>query len=57
MDQVAVGKNAGGRLEVFYVGTNNDLYDNWQIAPNSQVWAGATDFANSSAKQVGRSGV
>jgi hypothetical protein len=50
--QVAVGRNADGRLEIFYVGTNNDLYHNHQTVPNGNGWAGETHFANNSAKQV-----
>ena len=46
---MAVGLNAGlpglpgpqdGRLEVFYIGTDNALYHNWQTAPNgTSGWA------------------
>ena len=32
--QVAAASNADGRMETFYVGTNNDLYHNWQVNPN-----------------------
>ena len=49
--QVAVGRNADGRLEIFYVGTNNVLYHNWQIAPNGD-WVGETQFPGDSAQQV-----
>lgn len=37
---LAVGANQDGRLEVFYIGTNDALYDNWQRAPNDG-WNGA----------------
>jgi hypothetical protein len=50
--QLAVGKNADGRLEIFYVGTNNYLFHNWQTAPNANVWFGETRFASDSAKQI-----
>jgi len=50
--QVAAAENADGRLELFYVGTNNDLYHNWQTAPNSVFWNGEVHFANDSAKQI-----
>jgi hypothetical protein len=54
-DQVTAAQNSDGRLEIFYVGTNNDLYHNWQkqkgISDNSN-WAGETRFAGDSADQV-----
>jgi hypothetical protein len=50
--QIAVAENADGRLEIFYVGTNGDLYHNWQKTPNGILWAGETRFAQDSAKQV-----
>ena len=49
---LAVGANADGRLELFYVGTNSNLYHNWQTAPNSLFWAGEVHFADNSAKQI-----
>jgi hypothetical protein len=33
--QIAVGRNEDGRLHIFYIGTNGDLYHNWQTALNS----------------------
>src|SRR4051812_47417043 len=48
---IALGMNADGRLEIFYVGTDNGLYHNWQTAPNSG-WAGETRFSGNSAKQI-----
>jgi hypothetical protein len=51
-DGLAVGANADGRLELFYVGTNSNLYHNWQTAPNSLFWAGEVHFAGNSAKQI-----
>jgi len=53
--QIAVAQNLGGRLEIFYVGTNNELYHNWQLQPgisDNSNWAGETRFAKNSAKQV-----
>jgi hypothetical protein len=29
--EVAVGQNADGRLEIFYAGTNHEIYHNWQM--------------------------
>ncbi len=37
--QLVVGQNADGRLEVFYIGTNDALYHNWQTVPNG-AWNG-----------------
>jgi hypothetical protein len=51
-DQVAIGENLDGRLEVFYVGTNSGIYHNWQTAPNGVFWEGEIRFAGDSAKQV-----
>jgi hypothetical protein len=48
---VTVGKNLDGRLEIFYVGTNGQLYHNWQLTPASyrasaslNSWQGETAF-------------
>ena len=49
--QVTVGQDVDGRLEIFYVGTNDGLYHNWQTAPNGG-WAGETPFPNDSAQQI-----
>jgi hypothetical protein len=46
-----VARNADGRLEVFYVGANGDLYHNWQTAPGA-AWAGETQFTGDSARQI-----
>lgn len=37
--QLAVARNADGRLEFFYIGTDDRLYHNWQTAPNNG-WSG-----------------
>jgi hypothetical protein len=50
--QIAVGQDADGHLEVFYVGTNNYLYHRWQMSPNSLVWSDETRFPSDSATQV-----
>ena len=36
-NQIAVAPNADGRLEAFYVGTNNDLYHVAQTAANNSL--------------------
>ena len=36
---LCASQDADGRLEVFYVGTNNVLYHNWQVIPNDG-WSG-----------------
>src|SRR4051812_39054140 len=33
--QIAVANNKDGRLEVFAIGSDNALYNIWQVAPNS----------------------
>jgi hypothetical protein len=53
--QIALAQNSDGRLEIFYVGTNNDLYHNWQMQPSisdNANWVGETRFPGDSAKQV-----
>ena len=53
--QVTVARNADGRLEIFYVGTNSSLYHNWQMKPgvsDTANWAGETVFPGDSAIQV-----
>ena len=55
VSQIAVAQNKDGRLEIFYVGTNNDLYHNWQIQPSvsdNANWAGETRFPKDSASQI-----
>ncbi len=59
-NQVCVGTNADGRLEIFYCGTGNHLYHNWQTAPANannassslNSWQGETPFAGDSALQI-----
>ena len=39
---VVAGKNTDGRLEVFAVGADGQMYNKWQLAPNggwSSGWA------------------
>lgn len=50
--QIAVGQNSDGRLEVFYVGSDNALCHNWQTAPSSTNWNGESKFANTSAYNI-----
>ncbi len=51
-NDIAIARNADGRLEVFYAGTENHLYHNWQLAPNSLFWSGETAFSGESALQI-----
>ena len=37
--QIALGYNADGRMELFYVGLDDVLYHNWQLVPNGK-WSG-----------------
>lgn len=48
--QLAVGRNQDGRLEVFYVGTNDAIYRNYQTVPNNG-WSGEMALGGS-AKQI-----
>jgi hypothetical protein len=51
--QLSVGTNADGRLEIFYVGTNGDLYHNWLTSTVDMTkWFGETRFPGSSANYV-----
>lgn len=50
--QISTGLNTDGTAEFFYVGTNNDLYHNREIGPNTNQWIGETHFQTASAKQV-----
>lgn len=49
---VVVARNADGRLEIFYIGTNNQLYHNWQTTPGGPTWSGETSFPGDSAKDI-----
>ncbi len=44
-------RNLGGRLEVFYVGTDNALYHNWQDPSGRGGWRGEASLGGS-AKQI-----
>jgi hypothetical protein len=48
--QIAVSKNQDGRLEVFYVGTDNRIYHNYQVTPNAG-WNGEVALGGF-AKQI-----
>jgi hypothetical protein len=48
--QIAVSKNQDGRLEVFYVGTDNRIYHNYQLIPNGG-WRGESALGGF-AKQI-----
>jgi hypothetical protein len=37
--EVQAGRNADGRLDVFYVGADHLIYHTWQLAPNG-YWSG-----------------
>lgn len=56
--EVAVGRNHDGRLEVFQIAENRDVWHNWQTSPNSgwHGWAslGAPPPSAGSAIAVGR---
>jgi hypothetical protein len=49
-----VGRNADGRIELFYIGIDDVLYHNWQLAPNG-YWIGENLLgpgAPAKAKQI-----
>ena len=48
--QICVGRNQDGRLEIFYVGTNGNIYHNWQTAPNGG-WSGEVPLGGT-AQQI-----
>jgi len=55
-NKICVGQNKDGRLEIFYIGTNDRLYHNWQKSPNGVIWNGERDINDKSnyptAKQI-----
>jgi len=48
--QICVGQNHDRRLEIFYVGTNEKIYHNWQTSPNGG-WAGEAPIGGE-ARQI-----
>lgn len=48
--QLVYGQNQDGHLELIYIGTNDGLYHNWQVGPNSP-WHGE-DGLGGSARQI-----
>jgi hypothetical protein len=50
--QVAAAQNADGRLEIFYVGTNSDLFRNTQTEADGLLWDGQEAFLGNSAQQI-----
>jgi hypothetical protein len=58
-NQVSLGQNSDGRLEIFYVGTSNDLFHGYEttviMAPHKESandWSPQSRIAKLSAKQV-----
>ena len=37
---VVAGRHTDGRLEIFYIGTDSQMYRNSQLAPGSTLWSG-----------------
>jgi hypothetical protein len=50
--QIAAAQNADGRLEIFYVGTNGDLFRNTQTEADGLLWGGQAAFPGNSAQQI-----
>jgi len=48
--QIKAGADSSGQLELFYIGTDNKLYHNWQSAPNSLAWNGQQGLGGSALK-------
>jgi hypothetical protein len=51
-NQIAAAQNADGRLEIFYVGTNGDLFRNTQMEADGLLWGGQAAFPGNSAQQI-----
>jgi hypothetical protein len=47
--QVTTALNSDGRLEAFYVGMDNNLYHNYQIASSADGWSGQITLGGSGA--------
>ena|ERR1700677_573843 len=50
--QIAAAQDRLGRLQLFYVGTNNHILQNFQLQPNGVLWNGELAFSNYKANQV-----
>jgi hypothetical protein len=48
---VESGSNKDGRIEVFYIGLDDVLYHNWQLAPNG-YWIGENPLGPSKPAKV-----
>ena len=51
MKQLAVGRSADGRLEVFALGGRNSVYHVWQLAPNG-AWGAWSSPAGHYLRQI-----
>src|SRR5690242_11812341 len=49
---LAAGQQQDGRLDLFYIGTDDRLYHNWQTQPSTGPWSGEQllGAANNKAK-------
>ena len=50
---VESGSNKDGRIEIFYIGLDDVLYHNWQLAPNG-YWIGENPLGPSKPAKVNR---
>ena len=50
--QIAAARDELGRINIFYVGTNDKIYQNFQSQPNGVLWIGEQEFSRDKAKQV-----
>src|ERR1700712_3589596 len=50
--QISAGRNADGRLEIFYIGADNVIYHNWQTQPNGLFWSGEMRLSSQCAREI-----
>jgi hypothetical protein len=49
---ITVGQTPDGRLEIFYVGTNDDIYHNWQITPMGIFQSNTNQYIYSNCQPI-----
>jgi hypothetical protein len=48
--ELVAGRNVDGRIELFYIGTNSQIYRNTQLAPFSTGWSGEIPLGGTAKK-------
>jgi hypothetical protein len=56
-ERIVVGQNQDGRLEVFGIGSDGGLWNNYQTMPNSSSWSGWADMGKPSGLLLGTAAV